>query len=202
MFKTFNKTLSEQLTSLINLSFIKWVFPNVLKTAQVLPTFKKGDKTEMNNYSPISLISNVSEILQKLMYKRLYTFLEESNSFYPYQFGFRLNHSTNSALIEITEQILKVFDKGLFAYGVYLDLKRFWHSKPQHTTNKTGTLWYKRKCQLLALLIPSRQETIYKCNRKRFKLPRNYSWSSARACSRTSAIYYIYQWFKSISNIK
>ena len=93
--------------------------------AQVLPTFKKGDKTEMNNYSPILLISNVSKILQKLMYKRLYTFLEESNSFYPYQFEFRLNHSTNSALIEITEQILKVFDKGLFAYGVYLDLKRF-----------------------------------------------------------------------------
>ena len=78
----------------------------------------------MNNYSPISLISNVSEILQKLMYKRLYTFLEESNSFYPYQFGFRLNHLTNSALIEITEQIRKVFDKGLFGYGVYLYLKK------------------------------------------------------------------------------
>ena len=73
--------------------------------AQILPTFKKGDKTEMNNYRPISLISNVSKILEKLMYKRLYTFLEENNSFYPYQFGFWPNHSTNSALTEITEQI-------------------------------------------------------------------------------------------------
>ena len=124
LFKTFNKTLSEPLTNLINLSFIKGVFPNVLKTAQILPTFKKGDKTEMNNYRPISLISNVSKILEKLMYKRLYTFLEENNSFYPCQFVFRSNHSTNSAIIEITEQIRKACDKGIFACGIYLNLKK------------------------------------------------------------------------------
>ena len=87
LFKTFNKTLSEQ-TNFINFSFIKGVFPNVLKTTQISPTFKKGDKTEMNNYRPISLISNVSKILEKLMYKRLYTFSEENNSFYSYQFRF------------------------------------------------------------------------------------------------------------------
>ena len=58
------------------------------------------------------------------MYKRLYTFLEENNSFYSYQFGFRPNHSTNSALIEITEQIRKACDKGLFACGIYLDLRK------------------------------------------------------------------------------
>ena len=73
--------------------------------AQVLPNFKKEDKTEKNNYRLISLISNVSKILEKLMYKRLYSFLEENNSFYPYQVGFRPNHSTDSALIEIIEQI-------------------------------------------------------------------------------------------------
>ena len=74
LFKTFNKTLSKPLTYLIHFSFIKGAFPNVLKTAQILPTFKKGDKTEMNNYRPISLISNVSKILEKLMYERLYIF--------------------------------------------------------------------------------------------------------------------------------
>ena len=58
------------------------------------------------------------------MYKRLYAFVEENNSFYPYQFGFRPNHSTNGALIEITEQIWKACDKGLFACGEYLDLKK------------------------------------------------------------------------------
>ena len=58
------------------------------------------------------------------MYKRLYSFFEENNSFYPYQFGFRPNHSTSSALIEITEQIRKARGKGLFACRVYLDLKK------------------------------------------------------------------------------
>ena len=127
LFKTFNKALSEPLSNLINLSFIKGVFPNVLKTAQILPTFKKGDKTEMDNYSPISLISNVSKILEKLMYKRLYTFLEENNSFYPYQSGFKPSNSTNSVPIEIIEQVRKACDKGLFASGVYLDLKKAFH---------------------------------------------------------------------------
>ena len=58
------------------------------------------------------------------MYKRIYPFLEQNNSFYPYQFGFRHNHSTNLAFIEITEQIQKPCDKGSYAYGVYLDLKK------------------------------------------------------------------------------
>ena len=86
-FKTFDKVLSEPLTKLINLSFAKGVSPNVLKIAQVLPTFKKGDKADKNNYRPISLISNVSKILEKLTYKRLYSFLEGNNSFYPFQSG-------------------------------------------------------------------------------------------------------------------
>ena len=53
------------------------------------------------------------------MYKRLYSFLEETNSFFPYQFGVRPNNSRNSAFIEFTEKIRKACEKGLFACGVY-----------------------------------------------------------------------------------
>ena len=77
----------------------------------------------MNNYWLTSLISDVSKLLEKLINERLYALLEENNSFYPYQFGFRPNHSTNSALIEITEQIRKACDKDLFSCGVYFHLK-------------------------------------------------------------------------------
>ena len=132
LFKSFSKSLSEPLTDLINLSFSKGVFPDILKLAQVMAAFKKGDKTDKNNYRPISLISNVSKILEKLMYKRIYVFLEQNNSFYPYQFGFRHNHSTNSALIEITEQIRKACDKGSFACGVYLDFKKAFDTVNHH----------------------------------------------------------------------
>ena len=50
------------------------VFPSVLKTAKVVPVFKKDSKLDYSNYRPISLLSNVEKTLEKLMYKRLYTF--------------------------------------------------------------------------------------------------------------------------------
>lgn len=68
--KIFNKAFSKTLTDLINLSFITAIFPSVFKSAQVLLTFKKGNNRD-NNYRPISLISNVMKILEKLMYERL-----------------------------------------------------------------------------------------------------------------------------------
>ena len=67
------------------------VFPSVLKTAKVVPVFKKDSKLGYSNYRPISLLSNVDilEKLEKLMHKRLYTFLNSSNIIYNLQFGFR-----------------------------------------------------------------------------------------------------------------
>ena len=51
------------------------VFPSVLKTAKVVPVFKKDLKLDYSNYRPISLLSNIAKIFEKPMYKRLYTFL-------------------------------------------------------------------------------------------------------------------------------
>ena len=112
------------LTELINLSFNQGKFPAVLKIASVTPTFKKGDKLDVNNYRPILLISNISKIIEKLIHKRLNSFLEQNSIFYPFQFGFRRNHSTTHALIEITDQIKEACDHGLYACCVCLDLKK------------------------------------------------------------------------------
>ena len=71
--------ISKQLAD-FNLSFMTGVFPSVLKTAKVVPIFKKDPKLNYSNYRPISLLSNIEKILEKLMYKRLYTFL---NTFLP-----------------------------------------------------------------------------------------------------------------------
>ena len=64
------------------------VFPSVLKTAEVVPLFKKDSKLDYSSY-PISLLSNIEKILEKLMYKRLYTFVNNNNIIYSLQFGFR-----------------------------------------------------------------------------------------------------------------
>ena len=74
--------ISKQLADLFNISFITGVFPSVLKTAKVVPVFKKDSKLDYNNYHPISLLSNIEKILEKLMDKRLYTFLNNNNAIY------------------------------------------------------------------------------------------------------------------------
>ena len=95
---------------LFNLSFLTGVFPSVLKTAKVVPVFKKDSILDYSNYRPISLLSNIEKILEKLIYKRLYTFLNNNNIIYNLQFGFRQQHSTSHVLINITDIIRKALD--------------------------------------------------------------------------------------------
>ena len=100
------------------------VFPSVIKTAKVVPVFKKDSKLDYSNYHPVSLLSNIEKILEKLMYKRLYTFLNNSNIIYNLQFGFRQQYSTSHALINITKNIRKGLDDGNIGCGVSVDLQK------------------------------------------------------------------------------
>ena len=100
------------------------VFPWVLKTAKVVPVFKKDSKSDYSNYHPISLLSNIGKILEKLMYKRLCTFLNKNNVIYNLQFGFRQQCSTSHALINITENIRKAIDGGKIGCWVFVDLQK------------------------------------------------------------------------------
>ena len=100
------------------------VFPSVLKTAKVVPVFKKDSKLDYSNYRPISLLSNIEKILKKLMYKRLYTFLNNNNIIYNLQFGFRQQYSSSHVLINVTENIGKALDDGYIGCGVFVDLQK------------------------------------------------------------------------------
>ena len=111
------------MADLFNLSFLTGVFPSVLKTAKVVPVFKKDSKLDYSNYRPISLLSNIEKILEKLMYKRLYTFFTKNN-IDNLQFGFRQQYSTSHALINITENIRKALDDGNIGCGVFVDLQK------------------------------------------------------------------------------
>ena len=116
--------IAKPLIQLINLSFSIGKFPAMLKVAKVIPVFKKDSQLECCNYQPISLLSNIDKIIEKLMYSRVIKFLDNCNSIYPLQFGFRKNHSTNDALINITENIRSSLDKGYFACGIFVDLQK------------------------------------------------------------------------------
>ena len=124
MLKDAKNEISEPLCTLINLSFNTGAFLNSLKVAKVIPVFKKGNQQERNNCRPLSLLSNITKLIEKLLHNRFYNFLNQNKCLFKYQFGFRNHHSTNHALINITEKIQKALDDGKFACGVFLDFQK------------------------------------------------------------------------------
>ena len=107
-------------------------FPNVFKIAKVVPIFKAESRILCSNYRPISLLSNIGKIIEKLMHKRLNVFLEKKQIYYNFQFGFRSNFSTNNALLSIVESIQSHLDKNKFCAGVFVDLKKAFDTVDHH----------------------------------------------------------------------
>ena len=90
---------------IINLSFSQGCFPSCLKAAKVIPVHKGGDKTDMNNYRPISLPPVISKVFERAMYCRIYGFLESYKLLCDSQYGFRSKRSAVDAVAHIIERI-------------------------------------------------------------------------------------------------
>ena len=102
--KLLKNDISLQLTNIFNLSFSTGVFPSGLKITKCLPIHKKESKSKCSNYKPISLLSNLDKILEKLMHNRFYEFLEKYKLIYPLEFGFRQHYSAYYALLNLNSQ--------------------------------------------------------------------------------------------------
>ena len=72
--------ISKPLTNLINASFTTGIHPDNLKMSKTIPVFKKGSRLTVSNYRPISLLSNINKIFEKLIFNRVYSFLEKQRS--------------------------------------------------------------------------------------------------------------------------
>ena len=120
-----NIDISNILSKIINLSFETGIFPSSLKLVKVIPVYKnKGSNTNFNNYRPISLLSNIDKIFEKLVHSRVVSFLDKFDLIFHKQFGFRKKHSTSHTLISLTEEIRKALDAGQFSCGVFIDLQK------------------------------------------------------------------------------
>ena len=90
----------------------------------LIPIFKSGDREDCTNYRPISLLPQISKILEKLFNRRLTEFLETYKVISPTQYGFRENMSTCFALTELVDEITASPDKKVCTMGVFIDLKK------------------------------------------------------------------------------
>lgn len=116
--------ISGVLTYLINLSFSQGVFPNALKLSLVKPIFKKGDKSNMENYRPITLIPILSKVYEKCMYQRLISYCEKYNILNKQQFGFQKQKSTTLAIYSLLKTVLASINSKHLTTGLFFDLSK------------------------------------------------------------------------------
>ena len=122
LIKEVQEFLVVPLTQVINLSFSQGVFPDDLKTARVVPIFKKGNMTDLGNYRPISIITSFAKIFERLMYIKLQSYLDKNDILFCNQFGFRPGSSTSFPLTLLVDQITEALDEKEYLLGVVLDL--------------------------------------------------------------------------------
>jgi hypothetical protein len=116
--------IAEPLAYIFNLSITRGVYPDYLKSAKVIPIFKKGSRKDLTNYRPISLLSLFDKLFEKLLCSRLLKFWNKYNTFYRHQYGFRAHHSTIHAITELTDYIYNSLDNGNYVLGLYIDISK------------------------------------------------------------------------------
>ena len=116
--------LSGPLETIFNSSFLTGIVPDKFKMARVIPIFKKGSQTSLNNYRPISLLSVFNKLLEKLMYKRVIDFLNKRQVIYSKQLGFCSHYSTEYAILSIIDQVQLAIESHDYSCGIFLDFSK------------------------------------------------------------------------------
>ena len=111
-------------TKIINFSLVNGCVPSEWKEARVIPLFKSAKSDNMDNYRPVPILPVVSKILEQAVHTQLYKFMVDNNLLSPYQSGFRMRHSTETACTSFTDSIRHGMDHGMFTGSVFIDLRK------------------------------------------------------------------------------
>ena len=112
------------LVHIFNLSLTTGTFPEAFKIAKVVPIYKKDDSSQVSNYRPVSILSSLSKVLERLIYNRLYCFLTENDLLNQDQYGFRKYHSTDLALAQLYDKVSNALASRKHVIGVFMDLSK------------------------------------------------------------------------------
>lgn len=124
LMKSFKQELCEPLTIVFNELINAGIFPDILKISKITPIFKKGDKSDPNNYRPIAVLPFFSKIFEKIIYNRLIDFFTNFNVLNKNQHGFLKNKSTTTAIFEFVDKVLKGLDDKDNMLGLFIDLSK------------------------------------------------------------------------------
>ena len=116
--------ICKPLEILFNASFCLGEVPSSFKIAKIIPVYKGGPQTCLNNYRPISLLSVFNKLMEKLVFNRLTDFLNKKEILYEKQFVFRSNHSTDNAILSIIDKIQISIEEKSYSCGIFLDFKK------------------------------------------------------------------------------
>ena len=109
---------------IMNLSLSSGTVPDQMKIAQVVPLFKTADLSLFTNYRPVSFLPAFSKTLERIVYNHLINFLNKLNILCNNQYGFRKNHSTAYALVQIYDKLSDAIDHGKVTWCLFIDLSK------------------------------------------------------------------------------
>jgi hypothetical protein len=124
LLKGIKSEISVPLAHIFNLSLTQGNFPSKLKCCRTVPIFKSGDPLQCDNYRPISLLSNISKILEKMVSIKLVNHLDSNKLLNKYQFGFQKGKSTEHNLMHLVNYVTTELNNGNYCLGIFLDLKK------------------------------------------------------------------------------
>ena len=116
--------LSDQLVHLFNCSLDNGIFPDKWKVAKILPLFKGGDRENVNNYRPVSLLPLPGKLLEKIVHKQISSFWDKNEFLSKNQGGFRKGHSTTATIGDLTDDIFQEINKGNTSLAAFVNLRK------------------------------------------------------------------------------
>ncbi|XP_052746931.1 uncharacterized protein LOC112051825 [Bicyclus anynana] len=122
--KLANNLITPIIVHLANLCFSTGIFPSLLKKSVITPVHKCGNRDDVSNYRPISVLPAISKIIEKIINNRLLSYLEQRTILSKSQFGFRRGKSTEDAVTNLTTLIIEKLDTNKKCLTVFLDLKK------------------------------------------------------------------------------
>ena len=124
--------IAPHISIIFNSSLANGIFPDDWKSARVTPLFKYGERSDIDNYRPISVISIIGKVFERIIYNQLFAYLSDGNILFKHQSGFRAFHSTAIALLEATDSWAYNIDIGNVNAVVFLDLKKAFDTIDHH----------------------------------------------------------------------